>query len=272
MNKRRKAGGVWSWTAAAEGPCGAGKTAEMKEEDADLAAETLGLPLPSESGPKREAALTLYSQALRHRSAVAVRKSSNERLEFLGDAVLSVAVTEYLYRRFPSENEGFLSGLRSRLVRGTTLTAISRSMGIDRYVRTAAGGVPSDPACEDAFEALVAAVHLAAGYEAARDWVVNAFETHAVVSDLVRDHVSPKEELLRSARTLGIVPLVECVRVAGGGFKAVVRAAAGGEILGAAEGPDPKSASDAACASALRHIGGRPAARQKTSRLSSKKM
>lgn len=219
------------------------------------ASTALGLPLAGDASAER-----LYAQALLHRSGALAagvrRKGSNERLELLGDAVLAAAVTEYLMRRYPGEDEGFLSGLRSRLVRGSTLTKLALCMGVDRHIVSAhgAGGRWLDSACEDAFEALVGAVHLAAGYPAARDWVVAAFETHLLVSDIVREHVSSKDSLLREARRRGVRVDMECRRAVGGGYKAVVRSATG-ELIGAGDGDCAKAATARACEAGLRYLG-----------------
>lgn len=112
----------------------------------------------------------LLEQALTHRS---VSKSiNNERLEFLGDSVLSLVVTEYLYRNFPDISEGKLSRLRASLVNQRSLADISRGIGLGDYVKLGggelkSGGYRRDSILSDTLEAIIGAVYLDAGFEQA---------------------------------------------------------------------------------------------------------
>lgn len=90
---------------------------------------------------------------------------SNQRLEFLGDAVLQLVLTEELFRQFPDDREGVLSRRRAALSKGSSLSALAREIGLDRHLRLSAseentGGRQRDSALEDAFEALIGAVFL----------------------------------------------------------------------------------------------------------------
>ena len=83
--------------------------------------------------------IRLYEQAFRHRSvAKEIRagvKDSNERLEFLGDAILGAAIANFLFRKFPYKDEGFLTELRSRMVSRTYLNKLSLKIGIDKLIQ-----------------------------------------------------------------------------------------------------------------------------------------
>jgi ribonuclease-3 len=112
----------------------------------------------------------LLDDALTHRSAQA---RHNERLEFLGDAVLGFLVAETLWRRFPDATEGELSRLRARLVNRDSLAEVARALDLGQYLRLGAGELRSggharDSILADALEALVAAVYLDGGLGAAR--------------------------------------------------------------------------------------------------------
>ena len=112
----------------------------------------------------------LLDDALTHRSAQA---RHNERLEFLGDAVLGFLVAETLWRRFPDATEGELSRLRARLVNRDALAGIARDLELGQYLRLGAGELRSggharDSILADALEALFAAVYLDGGLEAVR--------------------------------------------------------------------------------------------------------
>jgi ribonuclease-3 len=122
--------------------------------------------------------LSLYKQCLRHRSAAKTIKdgidNSNERLEFLGDAILGAAVAHYLFRKFPFKDEGFLTKIRSRIVSRTNLNSLSRKLGLfdmlevnreNVQVYKSAGG--------DALEAFIGAIYLDKGYPEAQNFVIN---------------------------------------------------------------------------------------------------
>ncbi len=112
----------------------------------------------------------LLETALTHRSA---GRAHNERLEFLGDAVVGLLVTEALYAKFPNRTEGELTRLRAELVREASLAAMAREIELGEYLRLGPGELKSggwrrDSILADAFEALVGATWLDGGIEAAR--------------------------------------------------------------------------------------------------------
>lgn len=115
----------------------------------------------------------LLRQALRHRSA---GRPHNERLEFLGDGLVGAIVAELLFERFPRASEGELTRLRALLVRREALADQARKLGLGGHLQLGqgelkSGGFRRDSILADAFEALVAAIHLDAGWAACRDWL-----------------------------------------------------------------------------------------------------
>lgn len=107
----------------------------------------------------------LFEQALTHRS---FSRDHNERLEFLGDAVLDLLIGELLYRQLPDHREGELSRFRARLVSGEHLADMARGIGLGQYIRLGAGesksgGADRDSILAGAFEALLGAVYLDGG-------------------------------------------------------------------------------------------------------------
>ena len=111
----------------------------------------------------------LLDSALTHRS---VGSRNNERLEFLGDAVLSFVIASALYRRFPDADEGTLSRLRATLVKGETLAKLARELELGEYLRLGSGELKSggfrrDSILADALEAVVGAVYLDGGIDEA---------------------------------------------------------------------------------------------------------
>lgn len=116
--------------------------------------------------------------ALTHRS---VGGEHNERLEFLGDAVLGMVIAEDLYQRFPLADEGQLSRLRSSLVKRDTLAALARSLGIGALLRMGAGELNSGgqeraSTLADTLEAVFGAVWLDAGFDSARAVILRLYE------------------------------------------------------------------------------------------------
>ena len=133
----------------------------------------------------------LLEQALTHRSLGA---ENNERLEFLGDGVLGCAVADELYARFPHLTEGKLTRLRASLVREEALAEAGERLGLAEHLRL--GKVAAQPSLlADAVEALVGAVFLDGGYEAARKTVVAIFGTQLQALDPEQAAKDAKTEL-----------------------------------------------------------------------------
>lgn len=120
------------------------------------------------------------ANALTHASGADHRLESNERLEFLGDAILGLVVCELLFHRFPDYLEGDLTRIKSVVVSRQTCAKISRRLGLDRFVRLGKGmtvqtTVPSS-VLADLFESLVAAIYLDGGIGPAREFIVQHVE------------------------------------------------------------------------------------------------
>lgn len=123
--------------------------------------------------------LDLFHQAFRHRSYAnecTPPLTSYERLEFLGDAVLELLVSDYLYTRYPSKSEGSLTQLRAQLVREPSLAHLARKLEFSRYLRLsrgeeASGGRQRDSLLADCFEAVLGAIYLDQGLEVARNYI-----------------------------------------------------------------------------------------------------
>ena len=119
----------------------------------------------------------LFKKAFYHKSmnnhAEANGRYSNERLEYLGDAILSTIVAEYLYKKYPTSDEGFLTKMRSKIVKRKTLNMIADEMGLDLILSQYAQGKLSASMMGNALEALVGAVYLEYGYKKTRDYVIS---------------------------------------------------------------------------------------------------
>jgi ribonuclease-3 len=151
-------------------------------------------------------------QALMHSSRIPERAAeepaeSNEKLEFLGDAVLELVVSEELVREFPDWSEGQLSKSRARLVNATAISLSAQRLGLGKYLRLGRGeektGGRAKPALlADAYEALIAAIYLDGGIEAARGFVRRSLVEGTIAVEAERlghtDHKSALQEFLQS--------------------------------------------------------------------------
>ena len=142
--------------------------------------------------------MALFEAAFTHRSAPG--RINNERLEFLGDAVLNLLAAELLYQRFPAASEGDLSRLRARLVSTAPLAEAAQSLGLGDELRLGSGelktgGFRRESILADALEALIGAVYLDAGLEAARAVVARFCEPVIATLPPPEDLKDPKTRL-----------------------------------------------------------------------------
>lgn len=133
---------------------------------------------------------------------IPLQEESNERLEFLGDSVLSIIVAHYLYERYPDENEGFLTRMRTKIVNGKMLAYLCKCVELHRFILLSKqieenDGRSNSNILEDAFEAFLAAVYLDHGFELAREWVVSVLENTLDFSELVRQNNNYKDTFLK---------------------------------------------------------------------------
>lgn len=144
--------------------------------------------------------------ALTHRSFAG---RNNERLEFLGDAILNFVAGEALFERFPQAREGQLSRLRARLVKGETLAVLARGLDLGEYLRLGSGELKSggfrrESILADALEALIGGIYLDAGMDMARQrvlaWLSNELESLTLV-DTNKDPKTRLQEFLQSRGT-----------------------------------------------------------------------
>lgn len=207
--------------------------------------------------------LSVLDAALRHRSWCGENGAvpSNERLEFLGDAVLQLAITERLFAADPPLPEGVLAQRRAALVNTRTLADAARRVELGPCLRlgrgeAATGGTDKDSILADATEAVIGAVHLDAGFDAARDVIFGLLGPDLDRVEAGRDPGDPKSRLQeRAAHDLDLVPRYE---VTGAGpdhareFEAAVLL--DGVEWGRGEGRTKKEAEQTAAAVALRRL------------------
>ena len=252
--------------------------------------------------------INIYRTAFVHKSYVAMKRDgfadanehcpanclplqqmAYERLEFLGDSVLGCVVARYLCDRYPDQNEGFLSRMRTKLVNGKMLASVSSQLGMNRFAIIskqceASGGRDTVAVCEDIFEAFIGAILTdfstdapesqitlspglrgsvsplsGAGFQIAEQWITNVIEGHVDFSDMVALHTNHKELLVKHmAQQQDSPKLCEVSVNMRHGKKEYTYSVRNrdGAIIGTGSGPARKDAENDACREALtKHYG-----------------
>ncbi|WP_027390815.1 ribonuclease III [Chrysiogenes arsenatis] len=211
--------------------------------------------------------LALLKRALTHRSFANEKHSSvamnNERLEFLGDSVLGMVVSEYLLRQFPHEPEGKLSKTRSFVVNEKTLSRIaSKKLNLGAYLLIGKGeentqGREKASLLADALEATFAAMYLDGGLEKVRDVIIGLLESeiHGVVFEKKqRDYKTELQEVTQGK--LGVIPTYHVLSEHGPDHEKTfaIRLMIGQEEFGRGEGTSKKAAEQLAAKQALARL------------------
>lgn len=186
--------------------------------------------------------LSLYRLAFRHKSvATNVKKgvkNSNERLEFLGDAVLGSVVAEVLFKLYPYEDEGFLTELRSKIVNRANLNQLARKLGFEQLIQYDNRIVNSSrqgSLLGDAFEALVGAIYLDRGYDFTRNFLINhIIKTHIDIHKLEQTETNFKSKLIEWCQRHGKDVTFELIENQEGESNKLftVQASVDGEVMG----------------------------------------
>ncbi len=211
----------------------------------------------------------LLAQALVHRSYRNENPDfplgSNERLEFLGDAIIGYLVAEYLYATYPQLAEGEMTTLRAALVRRDTLARWARALSLGHHLlmgkgEARSGGRSRPGLLASAFEAVVAAVALDRGLEAARALLLRFLVPDVqrlLAAQTAKDYKSRLQEVLQARRQ--VIPTYRVVATSGPEHEKVfhVVVAAGEEVLGQGSGPSKQAAEQAAAREALAALAAR---------------
>ncbi len=150
----------------------------------------------------------LYKTALTHRSVREAADENNERLEYLGDAVLSAMIADYLFKRYPYKEEGFLTEMRSKMVNRQQLNEIAIRMGLKKITlyNKMDGSLKVSQIFGNTLEALVGAIYLDHGYKKASKWVLDyIILPHMFMDDLEILEINHKNKLYGWANKNGRV-------------------------------------------------------------------
>ena len=210
----------------------------------------------------------LLHQALIHKSFANERSLSgfdNERLEFLGDAVLELVVSEYIFRCFPGTPEGELARLRSAVVSEPPLAIKARSLGLGEYLLLGhgeehAGGRNLDSLISNALEAVIGALYLETDYVTCRDFILDLLGDDIQTLWHTKDFVDPKSALQEKVQQCGhLAPTYDVYHEQGPDHDKIFHVAVKwqGETLGKGQGKSKKDAEQAAARHALQLLSGK---------------
>ena len=211
--------------------------------------------------------LGLLAEALTHRSYLNEHRehagNHNERLEFLGDAVLELAVTDFLFRKFPVKQEGELTAYRAALVNTVSLAESARSLGLGDYLLLSKGeakdtGRARDVILADAFEAIIGAVYLDQGYAAAEAFI--AANLYGKIDAVIerRSYQDAKSRFQeRAQEKKGFTPRYETLDEAGPDHdkRFTVGVYVGSEEVARGEGKSKQEAEQAAAQAGIERMG-----------------
>lgn len=202
----------------------------------------------------------VFQKAITHRSA---SKKNNERLEFLGDSVLNLVITEHLYNLLPQATEGELSRMRAHLVKGTTLAAIAAEHGLGDHLRLGpgelkSGGFRRHSIMEDAVEAIIGAVYLLRGFEAAKTYILDLFHDRLDNLPTMESLKDPKSRLQEWLQSRGeALPTYEVVDIQGEAHRQTFTCECRveyGDVVTSASGSSRRKAEQKAASDALEKV------------------
>lgn len=204
--------------------------------------------------------ISLYKTSLTHRSVRENADENNERLEYLGDAVLSAMVADYLFKRYPYREEGFLTEMRSKMVNRTQLNEIAIRMGLKKITlyNKADGSLKVSQIFGNTLEALVGAVFLDLGYKKTSKWVAERIIfPHMFIDDLEILEINHKNKLYGWANKKGKVLEFETIeeKIENGRRLFTVAAVVDGKRLAEGKAFNKKDASQIAAQAAVVLLG-----------------
>ncbi len=207
---------------------------------------------------------SLFQRALRHRSMLAqdqyARFDSYERLEFLGDAVLDLIAAEILFKKYQKNDEGFLTKIRAKLVRGESLAEFSSRLGLEEIMEVGekGGNVKiSKSILADVFESIVAAIYITKGYSKAFKFVERVFKSYVDFDNLVNTIDNYKSALLEFTQAQRLpLPQYKLISESGPGHNRTfeVMVLIGSDEMGTGIGKSKKKAEQLAAEVALQAL------------------
>jgi ribonuclease-3 len=202
----------------------------------------------------------LYKTALTHRSVKEGSDQNNERLEYLGDAILSAIIADFLFKRYPYKEEGFLTEMRSKMVNRNQLNDIAIKMGLKKisFFNKFDGSLKMSQIFGNTLEAVVGAIYLDKGYDKTNQWVMERIiQPYLFMDDLENLEINHKNKLYgwanKNGKNLEFETLDE--RIEGGRRLFTVGAMVDGELIAQGRAYNKKDASQIAAQAAMDKLG-----------------
>lgn len=189
--------------------------------------------------------------------------SNYQRLEFLGDAVLSFIITDKLFKLYPSEKEGALARYRSALIRGSGLANFARKIQLPDFVLLSeaeykTGGNNKDSILEDVFEALIGAIYLDSDVQSTRDFIEYIFHDLGIILQEILPNLNPKGKLQEIIKKKSSNSIIDYILLESSGPDHnklfTINVVINGEILGSGSGSSKKIAEEEAATEALEYL------------------
>lgn len=200
--------------------------------------------------------LPYYQLALMHRSRIEELANNNERLEFLGDAILGSIVADYLFKKYPNQSEGYLTEMRSRIVRRETLNAVALRMGLQKLVQYNQNdrSLSRSHIFGNALEALIGAVYLDQGFSRTRNFIMQQMIKPYIDIDMLENtDTNFKNKLLSWAQRNNRIISFDTIEERADGARKifVIAVTMDGEVLATGNGYNKKEAGQQAAKEAL---------------------
>jgi ribonuclease-3 len=204
--------------------------------------------------------IALYKTALSHRSIKEGSDQNNERLEFLGDAVLSTVVGDFLFKKYPYKGEGFLTEMRSKMVNRSILNEVALKMGLKRITlyNKHDNSLKISQIFGNTLEALIGAIYLDLGYRRTKKWIMKrVILPYFFLDELENLEINHKNKLYGWASKNGKVLEFETLdeRFENGRRLFTVAAVVDGEVISEGKGYNKKDASQIAAQQAVEKLG-----------------
>jgi len=204
--------------------------------------------------------IVLFQTALNHRSVKDNPTENNERLEFLGDAVIGTVVADYLFKKYPYKGEGFLTEMRSKMVNRAQLNNIALQMGLRKLTRfnKMDGGLRTSQIFGNTLEALVGAIYLDKKYDFTKKWIVEKMiQPYLFMDDLEQIDINIKNKIigwaLKQGKQIDFVLAGE--QLEGRRRLFTINVVLDGEVVASQKGFTKKDASQLAAQKAIEALG-----------------
>ena len=208
----------------------------------------------------RSTKMVLFHTAFNHRSLKENPSENNERMEFLGDAIISSVVAEYLFKKYPYKGEGFLTEMRSKMVNRQQLNHIAIQMGLKKMTRfnKLDGGLKSSQIFGNTLEALVGAIYLDKQYDFTKKWIIEKMiQPYLFMDELEQIDINIKNKIigwaLKQGKQIDFVLAGE--QLEGRRRLFTINVVLDGEVVTAQKGYTKKDASQLAAQKAIEILG-----------------